>query len=278
MNALRYFAKSLGSVVDGVHRSHDRQQHLRRANVAGGFFAPDMLLARLQGEAQGGPPPGVLGHPDEAPGHLPLEGVERGQISRVRTAVAERDAKALRASHHDVGSKLPGGPEQGKAQQVSRNNRQCSGCVGLFNKTLILVNGSVHGGILDQRGEDLFVEVERVMVSDHDFDLQGPGPGSHHFDGLREAALGNEEDVAALFGLEAMAHGHGFGGGRAFVEQRGVRNVHACQVDHHGLKIQERFQAALGYLGLIRSVLGVPAGVLEYVPLDDRRSDAIVIA
>ncbi len=38
------------------------------------------------------------------------------------------------------------------------------------------------------------------------------------------------------------------------------------------------FQTPLGDLCLVRSVLGVPAGVLQDVPLDHRRSDAVLIA
>ena len=46
----------------------------------------------------------------------------------------------------------------------------------------------------------------------------------------------------------------------------------------HRLEIQQRFEAALGNLGLIRRVLRVPAGIFQNVALDDRRRDAIVIA
>ena len=78
--------------------------------------------------------------------------------------------------------------------------------------------------------------------------------------------------------FDAVAHRHGFGGGGGFVEQGGVGDVQAGQVDDHGLEIQQGFEAALGDFGLVRRVLGVPAGIFEDVALDDRRGDAVVIA
>src|SRR5437762_11576913 len=51
MNAFGDRAKTVRSMINGVHRSNDREQHLRRANIAGSFIAPNMLLPRLQCEA-----------------------------------------------------------------------------------------------------------------------------------------------------------------------------------------------------------------------------------
>ena len=48
----------------------------------------------------------------------------------------------------------------------------------------------------------------------------------------------------------------------------------AGQVAHHRLEVEQRFEPALGDLGLIRRVRRVPAGVLEHVPQDDARRDA----
>ena len=52
VHALARCAQPIGSVVDRVHRRHHRQQHLRRADVAGRLVATDVLLAGLQRQAQ----------------------------------------------------------------------------------------------------------------------------------------------------------------------------------------------------------------------------------
>ena len=46
-----------GAVIDRVHRGDHRQQHLRGADVGGGLFAADMLLAGLQRQPIGRLPP-----------------------------------------------------------------------------------------------------------------------------------------------------------------------------------------------------------------------------
>ena len=88
--------------------------------------------------------------------------------------------------------------------------------------------------------------------------------------------FGDEENVPAI--LEPVRHRHRFGGGGGFVEHGGVGDVEAGEFADHRLEIQQRFEAALGNLGLIRRVLRVPAGIFQDVALNDRRRDAVVIA
>ncbi len=54
-----------GPVPHRVHRRHHRQQHLRRADVAGGLVAADVLLAGLQRHPERGVTVGVLGDADD---------------------------------------------------------------------------------------------------------------------------------------------------------------------------------------------------------------------
>ncbi len=75
-----------------------------------------------------------------------------------------------------------------------------------------------------------------------------------------------------------MEHRHRFGRGRALVEERRRRDVHARQIPDDGLKVQQRLEPALGDLGLIRRVGRVPAGILEHVAQDHARRDAAVVA
>ena len=56
----------LRPVPDGVEAGNDRQQDLRRADVGRGFFPPDVLLARLQRQAQRRLARGVEGDTDQS--------------------------------------------------------------------------------------------------------------------------------------------------------------------------------------------------------------------
>ena len=106
MHALRDRGESLRTVVDGVHRGHHRQQHLRGADVRGRLLAPDVLLAGLQRQPVGRLAARVDRDADEAPGHGALERVAHGHVGGVRAAVAHRHAEALGRADRDVGAQL----------------------------------------------------------------------------------------------------------------------------------------------------------------------------
>ena len=73
--------------------------------------------------------------------------------------------------------------------------------------------------------------------------------------------------------LRAAYQRHRLGGRGALVEQAGVGGGQPGQVADHGLEVEQRLEAALGDLGLVRRVRGVPARVLEHVAPDHRRRD-----
>ena len=84
----------------------------------------------------------------------------------------------------------------------------------------------------------------------------GSRPGLHDFDRLRVAHFRDEKSVAS--GDDRMAERHRLGRGGRFVEERRVRDVERGEVGHHGLEIEQRFEAALRDLGLVGRVGGVP--------------------
>src|SRR5439155_4299538 len=102
VHASRDAAQPVRAVIDGVHRGHDRQQHLRGADIARRFFAADMLLARLQRHAQAGAAGAVLGYADDPARQVALELVARREERGMRAAVAERDAETLGVTDGDV--------------------------------------------------------------------------------------------------------------------------------------------------------------------------------
>src|SRR5262245_57850345 len=89
-------------MIAGVERGHVGEERLGRADVAGGFLAADVLLARAEREAQGGFASRVFGNADDATGHLTLEFVARGEEGCVWSAVTQRHAETLRAADGDV--------------------------------------------------------------------------------------------------------------------------------------------------------------------------------
>ena len=266
-------------MVDGVHRGHHGQQHLRRADVARRLLAADVLLARLQREAQRRVPLRVVGDADDPAGDLALELVARRHVAGVRAAVAERHAEALAGADGDVGADLARRLEQRQRQQVGGDDDGALRRVGLGDERRVVHHLAAGRGVLDEGAERRAREVPRLVVPDDDLDLQRQGARLDDGDRLRVAALGDEEDGGAvLVGPGAAAEGHRLGGGGPFVEHRGVGDRQAGEVGDHRLEVEQRLEPALRDLRLIRRVLRVPAGVLEHVADDRRRGDAVAVA
>lgn len=138
-----------------------------------------------------------------------------------------------------------------------------------------VVHPAVGVGVLQQRAEHP-VLVQVVQPIDDQLEAEALGAGLQYGQGLRVAMFIDEERIAARLG-HAPCQSHGFGSGRRFVEQRGIGQVQPGQVDDHLLVIEQRLQATLGDLRLIRRIGGVPAGVLQHVAQDHRGRQGSVV-
>ncbi|MNM22943.1 hypothetical protein D3C81_333300 [compost metagenome] len=266
------------AVVHGEHAGDVGQQHLRGADVAGGFLAADVLLAGLHGQAQGGLAEAVDRHADQAARHVALERVTGGEVGRVRATEAQWHAEALGAADGHVGAELARRGQQGQGQQVGGHGDQGVGGVEALDHFAVVEHFTVAGRVLQQGAEEGADIAQLALVADHDLDAQRLGTGAQHVEGLRVAMHGGEEGVAALVLAQAFAEGHGFGSGGGFVEQGGVGDRQAGQVADQGLEVQQRFQAALGDFWLVRGVSGVPGWVFQQVAQDRCRGVGVVVA
>ncbi len=124
VHPLRDRAQAVGTVVHRVHAGDVRQQHLRGADVAGGLLATDVLLARLQREAQRAATLRVDRHADQAAGQVALVLLAGGEERGVRSAVGHRHAEALRRADDDVGAPLPRRGEEHQREQVGGDRDQ----------------------------------------------------------------------------------------------------------------------------------------------------------
>ena len=84
--------------------------------------------------------------------------------------------------------------------------------------------------------------------------------------------------VAELLALHAMQQRHRLAGRGAFVQQRRVGHRHPRQVRDHRLEVEERLEAALRDLGLIRRVGRIPARILEHAAPDHARRQRVGVA
>ncbi|ENO93134.1 putative metal-dependent RNase [Thauera sp. 28] len=269
-------AQALRTVIHGIETRHVGEQDLRGADVGVGLLAPDVLLARLQRHAQRGLAAGVLRDTDDAARHRAHEGFAGGEEGRVRAAETHRYAEALRRAECDVCAHCPRALEQDQRHEVAGHRDDCAlrlecgdrgrqvdhlaACVGVLQQG---AKGVVCGGFLRLAEHQLVTEVVRTCA--------------HHVDGLREAGFVDEEDVR--LGLRHPArHGHCFRGSCGLVEQGRIGKLQPGEIDHHLLVVEQCLQAALGDLGLVGCVRGVPARVFHHVAQDHCRRVGAVVA
>src|SRR3954464_334322 len=111
MDPLRDLFEAFWPMITCVHGRHVRQQCLGCADVAGGFFPSNVLLARLQCQSEGRPATSIFGDADDSSRHLALESFARCKVGRVRSAITQRDTKSLCAANGDIGAEIPWGTQ-----------------------------------------------------------------------------------------------------------------------------------------------------------------------
>ena len=278
VNAARNRPQAVRPVPHGVHACDHREQHLCGAHVGRRFFTTDVLLPRLEGHAQRGAPARIAADADDAPGQHALEFVPRRKERRVRSAVAERDAKALGVADADVRAPLARRREQHEAHQVRRNDDERASCVGPGARVAVVEYGTVGGRILEQHTEHVRAEGCGRRIADGRRHPARMGARLHHLDRLRMAPRVDEEGVPRIAPLGLICEEHRLGRSRPLVQQRCVGDLQTRQVDYHRLEVEQRLQPSLCDLGLIGSVGGIPAGILQDVALDHRRRERVVIS
>jgi hypothetical protein len=129
LHAARDALEALGPVPHAVARGDVGEQHLRRADVRGGLLAADVLLARLQRQAQRALAALVDRHPGKASGQRALVGLLGREVRGVRSAVAQRNAEALHRTDAHVGAEFTGRREQHQGQRIGGHDHQRTGGV-----------------------------------------------------------------------------------------------------------------------------------------------------
>ena len=142
----------------------------------------------------------------------------------------------------------------------------------------VVEDDAFRSGILEQHTKHLGGNRRRTDVAHRRCNAARVRARLHHPDRLRMATRVDEESVLRVAPLCLVRHEHGLGSRGTFVEQGGIGDLQAGEVDHHGLVVEERLEPPLGDLGLIRCIGRVPAGILQDIALDHRRRERIVVA
>ena len=238
-----------------------------------------MLLAGLQRQPHRRLPRGILRHADQPARHVALEPIAGGKEPGMRAAEAHRHAEALRRSDHHIRAHLAGWGQQRQRQRIGGDDRQRVNRVRRGDFLRQVAQGAGRARILQHQRKRLHrADRRRIAGGDiHQSDPDRPRPGRQHGACLRMQISRNRQHVGFRL-AEAVRHRHRFRRGGRLVEQRCIGDLHARQVADHRLKIQQRFQPALGDLRLVGRVSGVPAGTFQHVAQDDGRRHGAVVA
>ena len=273
MHALGDVLQPLRPVVDGVHRGHIGQKCLGSTNIGGRALAADVLFAGLQRQAVGRAAICILGDADDAARHLALEFIRYRHVGSVGAAEEEGYTKALRRAQNDIGTQVSGAFKKQQGQRVSDHGGQRAAGVQLFNHGRRIENLSFGAGVGDDCTDEVFAHQALAHVHDLYLEVNGAGALSGNGKHLRMQA-GIQHDAAALL-YRARHQTDGLGGGGSLIQQGSIRDGQPRQRLDHGLEVEQGLQAALGNLGLVRGVRGIPAGILKQAAADDGRGQGV---
>ena len=192
VNPFRNRAQADGAVENGVETGHDRQQSLRRADIRGGLFAPDMLLAGLQRQTISLVAPDIDGDAHDPPRHIALVLVLAGEERRMRAAIAHRHAEPLRGADGDVSPHGAGLLQHRQRQKIGCHHRHSLGRVQGGDLAGQVTHMAPSAGILEDRAKDS-LGLQILGRADDHLNPQRHSPGLDHANGLRMAVFIHEK-------------------------------------------------------------------------------------
>ncbi len=276
MHALCNGAQPFGAMKHPIHRGHDRQKRLRSADIRGGFLAPDMLLAGLQRQAVSLVAARINTDPHNPPRHSAFERIAARHEGGMRATIAHRHAKALRATHGNIGPHRAGFLDQGQRQKIRGHDRHRIRAMQRRNLGREIAQIAICAGILENTAKYRACIQAIRRTHDHLYPQRGRA-GLHDSNILGMAVFIHEEGPRLGFG-HALRHDHRLGASCGFIQKRGIGHGQPCQIGHHGLKIQQCFQTPLGNFGLIGGVGRVPCRIFKDIAQDRGRRDSAIIA
>ena len=277
VHALGNRPQPLGAVVDGVHAGDHGEQHLRGADVRGRLVAADVLLARLQGEAQRGRAVGVDRDAHEASWHQALEPIADGHVGGMRTAEADRHAEPLHRADGNIGTHRGRRRKQDEGQRIGSDDGESIATMELLDRAAPVAHATVCTRMLQERTDEIAVRQPLLEVGDHNLNAERLGAGLDHGDRLRQR-VGVDEERARVLLRVSKAQRHRLGRGRCLIKQRRVGTRQARQIGDDRLVVEQRLEAPLRNLRLVRRVRRVPGRILEHLAEHHLRGMRAVVA
>ena len=250
---LVYLAQALLAHQSKVGSDIQAHDALSGADVGSSLLATDMLFACLHGKHEATLAVHVGGSAHQSSGHLAHQGIGGAEITYVGTAIAHGYAQALCLAASDVGTPLAGRLQHTQGRCHGVDGKQSLVCMAHVVKSGKVLNDAVVVGLCHQHASNI-VGFEQCLYGAHvcnallgrnldEVHAMELGIRLHHSHHGRVECLGDEHTVALLGGRHA--HHHCLGGGGGTVVHGSVGDVHAGEVGHHALVLEDVLQCAL---------------------------------
>ena len=235
VNSLGYLKETLGPMIDGIHRGHDSEKHLRGTDVARRLFTANVLLAGLECEAVGWIFISITGDANETARQSALELISHSHIARVRPTISHRHTKALRGTNDNVCSEFTRRLEQHKCQWVTRHHRESTRRMNLLHKRCWITDHTIGGRILENTATESRTG-DLINAADYQFNAKRLSASLKQGQYLGMTALRDKEPGDPP---EIMAHCQRLGCRRGLIQHGGIGNRHSGEVTNHRLEIHE---------------------------------------
>ena len=232
-------------VVDGVHRRHHGEQHLRGADVRGRLLAADVLLARLQREPVRRRAVAVdASRRPAVPGRLRLnssrvaKNAACGPPKPIGTPKRWLEPTTTSAPHS------PGGTSSVSASRSVATRTSAPRACNASASAPIVAHVAVDARVLEQRRKAVRVRCRRGRADDHRKPKRR-GARAHHVDGLRQNIVGEVDASSSCSCRPAAPSAIASAAAVASSSMRGVGDGQTGQIAHHGLEVDQRLEASL---------------------------------
>ena len=201
-----------------------------------------MLLAGLKRHAQGWLAVDVNSPTNNTARHKALVGVFTGKECSVRTTIAHGNSQSLGGPKHHVGTPGSGRRKQGQCQNIGCYRQANFAASACCTELHVVAHRTAGCGVLHQCSKKFLARLKGHSVAKDELHAYRLGTGLQQSLGLHVHVLIDKElQHVALLLLSAAGSqqkGHGLCRGRGLVEQGGIRNFHARQVNNQGLEVQ----------------------------------------
>ncbi|PON56352.1 hypothetical protein PanWU01x14_181830 [Parasponia andersonii] len=195
----------------------------------------------------------------------------------MRTPITHWNTEPLSRTNNNICPKFTRWLQHCQCQKITCHYNLNPISMSILNELPIIQNFTLSARILDKNTTNIARFVINVLkISSNNFQIETISSGLANINSLRVTVIGNDKSLLLSL-LNVITHGHCLRSRGSFIEQRSIRHGQASKIRYKGLEVKQRLKTPLGYLSLVRGVLGIPSRVFHYVPQNYRWDMSVIV-